>query len=191
MGMPCGYHYSCKVIINGKELNMLVDTGASFTILDRPAFDKIKNKYPLAQSATLASGFGGTGGYEVTIANSVKFNGIEFKKYGLAVMDISPIFGLYTQAGIDEKMDGVLGADILTHTQSVIDMSKYVIKSKRPLASVRRALRKQLRMVEPVFKNLKKYLKSKPNKDEQPIDISFPKNSVIDLPDGLPEAGRN
>lgn len=195
MGLSVGHHYICKVTVNGKELNMMIDTGASATVIDQNIFHKLKNKYPIVTTGAKSAGFGGSQNLsQVTIINNIKFNGINFKKHVTSVIDCSHMFSIYPVYGINEKVDGVLGMDILSYTQSVIDFKKEIIKSDIPSAKVRRQLKKLLDYSEPLLKEYKKYFKSKtvptPAKQEEVMNfISPPEEPDLDIrgtTDGLP-----
>lgn len=119
-----------QIEIDGKPLNMLLDTGAGMTVVTQASFDRLG----LEQNRLLAgwaSGAGGTKGvYTPTLikVGSMKVAGVETNFSRLA--PIAGPFALASRSSI--AIDGMLGNDILGRYDVDIDLPHHTMSLYRP-----------------------------------------------------------
>ena len=122
-------HIVFELVMNNVAAKFLLDTGASGTILTVESIEK----FNLELEETDESGTG-AGSENIAMQNSVN-NTLIFKekkidKIDLFVMDLKHVNNSFIELGHPE-IDGVLGADILTQHDCVIDykgMYLYIAK---------------------------------------------------------------
>ncbi|MBN8702271.1 MAG: clan AA aspartic protease [Bacteroidetes bacterium] len=118
-----GYHLHQFIKINGKQARLIIDTGASATILDKGSIQKFtQNK--LNKHTDQATGISGKkmDSFIVSV-DSVSFGSISLKKQKLGALDLSNVNATYKQLNIPH-VDGVLGSDLLKKLNAVVDYSK-------------------------------------------------------------------
>lgn len=120
-------HIVFDLVLNNIPAKFLLDTGASGTILTIESIDK----FGLSLEETDESGTG-AGSENIAMQNSVN-NSLSFKdkkieKIDLFVMDLQHVNSSFIELG-HPVIDGILGADILTQHNCVIDykgMNMYI-----------------------------------------------------------------
>lgn len=118
-----GYHLFITARINGKLVNLLVDTGASKTVFDLNRIERFADKGLIKDHAQLSTGLG---------TNSMKSHQLEIKKiklgacvllnYDCFLLDLSHVNASYHQLR-QKPIDGVLGSDLLVKLKAKIDYS--------------------------------------------------------------------
>jgi predicted aspartyl protease len=125
-----GFHLMIKMYINRKLANLIIDTGASKTVLDKKRAEKYVLNKEFALHNKLSSGLGtNTMESQTTILKKIKLGEIEIENYTTVLLDLSHVNGSYEQLGLT-PIDGVLGSDILLRYNAVIDYQKKVLKLK-------------------------------------------------------------
>jgi len=119
-----GLHLLIKVKINNKAAKLIVDTGASRSVLDKTrikAFVKEKN---FKKHHALSTGLG-TSDMESHIVEIKKLQMGEwkFKNIHWVLLDLSHVNNSYSRIGL-KKIDGVLGGDILMACNAIINYRK-------------------------------------------------------------------
>lgn len=119
-----GMHLLAKVKINNKIARLIVDTGASRTVLDKNRIHRFVKENNFEKHEALSTGLG-TSSMESHI---VKLKKLEIGNWKLenitwVLLDMSHVNNSYTQIGIRE-IDGVLGGDVLMEYKAVIDYGK-------------------------------------------------------------------
>lgn len=112
-------HLQCKAFINGVEGSFILDTGASSSCIDSavPDFFDILAEY----SDVRAAGAGASNLLTKTsVDNKVKIGDWTAKKIKLVVFDLSHVNAALEDHS-SEKVQGILGADILEMGRAVID----------------------------------------------------------------------
>ena len=109
---------------------MVVDTGASQTVMDRERVHRFVKEREFKKSESLSTGLG-TNSMESHIAHirKMQLGDLILKDNSLLLLDLSMVNKSYQQIGIKE-IDGILGSDILMNHQAVIDFNKKVLKLK-------------------------------------------------------------
>jgi len=121
-------HFEVHVIINGKKARFLIDTGASNTTIDH----KSASEYTLSveDSNEAASGLGtSTQPVSTCTIDTLDIGSLRLKKFNGFVMDLSHVNQALTENGAQE-VNGILGADILTDLNAIIDYRSIVIYFK-------------------------------------------------------------
>ncbi|MGJ1446216.1 aspartyl protease family protein [Sphingobacterium spiritivorum] len=130
-----GYHIILEVEIFNRSFNMVLDTGASKTVLDKTTVISSGLAEKDLQSTDILSTGLGTNSMESFILHlpKLRIREWEIKKVDVAVLDLSSINYAYEQMGIDPVI-GVLGGDILTRYGAVIDYNKHTVRLRnRPV----------------------------------------------------------
>jgi lipoate-protein ligase A len=109
------YLYFIRVKLNNRNAMLLVDTGASASLLDINQANDYKFKYYLREDK-----FSGVGGYRIS---NYKFHhdSISLKIYPFGA-DLKEINESFIASGID--VAGVIGSDFLTAHDAIIDYKK-------------------------------------------------------------------
>ncbi|MCW3103054.1 MAG: putative aspartyl protease [Bacteroidetes bacterium] len=125
-----GYHLMIKVKINGKAANLILDTGASKTVLDKTRVAKFVKESDFKTHDKLSSGLGtNTMESQTTVLKKLKIGEVEITDYTTVLLDLSHVNASYEQIGL-KQVEGVLGSDILMQYKAVIDYEKKVLKLK-------------------------------------------------------------
>ncbi|PWL37369.1 acid protease [Flagellimonas aquimarina] len=124
--LPSG-HLHLVGILNGIQVNFLLDTGASGTVIDEKNKDKFKMESQ--ESDRLAAGAGG-GSMQMQISenNNLILGALHINDKDLMMMNLDHVNQAFERLGL-EPVDGVIGADILTDYKAIIDyvnLSLYV-----------------------------------------------------------------
>jgi hypothetical protein len=125
-----GFHLMIKVKINGKSANLIIDTGASKTVLDRTRVSKYVKEKDFISHDKLSSGLG-TNSMEsqMTLLKKISIGDLVINDYTTVLLDLSHVNGSYQQIGL-KPVEGVLGSDILLLYNAVIDYEKKILKFK-------------------------------------------------------------
>lgn len=123
-----GYHIITEVTLFDKTFKLVIDTGASKTVLDKTtllesgiAEDNFEN------TDILSTGLGTNTmeSFMLTIPE-IKLHDWRINNFTVAVLDLSSINFAYNQIGL-EPVIGVLGGDILQQYGAIIDYKKQTL----------------------------------------------------------------
>jgi hypothetical protein len=124
------YHLFIECRLNGKPVNMLVDTGASKTVFDvnriRKYIGARKKSFEIFEKQTTGLGTN-TMESHFTVAKSFCIDKLEMKDFKIILLDMAHVnqsYALLKQTAID----GVLGSDLLMTHNAVIDYGKKILK---------------------------------------------------------------
>jgi uncharacterized protein (TIGR00730 family) len=127
-----GYHLMASLKINGRNANMLVDTGASKTVFDVTrvqAFLKKKGAaMPVEPFPHLSTGLG-TNSLEshVTILRKLQLGDYTAHDFQAILLDLAHVNDSYKHLKI-KPIDGVLGSDLLLQLQAQINYRNKTLK---------------------------------------------------------------
>ncbi|MEZ4777865.1 MAG: retropepsin-like aspartic protease [Flavobacteriaceae bacterium] len=115
-------HYKFTVIINGISGQFILDTGASTScigIMEAPPFNLITEK-----SEVKAAGAGAVDMETLaTKSNALSIGSIVLHNWQFVLFDLVHVNHALTQVD-EEKVDGIIGADILKKLHAVIDYGR-------------------------------------------------------------------
>ena len=111
-------HFTVKVKVNADTAELILDTGASETCLDKGSAKKLGVHLESVEGQ--ASGYGGESEDVKTGKVSLTLNQLVIPSFPITVIDLSYVNKAYLADG-NGRIDGVLGVDILRKHQAVID----------------------------------------------------------------------
>lgn len=116
-----GYHWLVECSVNNADYWLVVDTGATRTVIDQSVLGEIEVK---SHPQGLVIGFGSqTNSIDTATLSSVWIGGIEFTNLEVAVADLSNLIELYTDMA-NAKLAGILGCDFLMQNTSSINIQQ-------------------------------------------------------------------
>lgn len=116
--MPTG-HLHISGILNGVEGNFILDTGATGTVIEIK--NEKKFKMQSESSERQAAGAGGTRmQMKSSSHNMLELSGFQLKNIDLMLLNLDHVNNAFESLGVP-KVDGIIGADILTNTKAIID----------------------------------------------------------------------
>lgn len=118
-----GYHILCRVHINDKEFRMVVDTGASITVFNIDKASEIsKNNIENNEQKITTFGSGNIKSKYVII-DEMRIGEIVIKNYKTILIDMEQ-FNHFYRSNDMPTIDGIIGGDILSEHQAIIDYNK-------------------------------------------------------------------
>ncbi len=115
--------------LNGVDGNFILDTGAGATIIEEK--DKEKFQMQAEKSNEEATGAGGTGiQMQASDNNHFKLGKLELNELNLMLMNLDHVNNAFESMGL-EKVNGIIGADILTNNKAIIDYSNLILYLKK------------------------------------------------------------
>jgi hypothetical protein len=121
-------HLYTQATLNGVKGRFILDTGAGATVIELTKKDKFK--MTAVESEDKATGAGGTGMQVLeSIKNKISLGDYTYNSDTLRLMSLDHVNKVLKSIGVEE-MDGVIGADILTAGNAVIDYTKMVLYLK-------------------------------------------------------------
>lgn len=122
-----GFHIFIKARIEKTNLRLLIDTGASKTVLDKSFLEKHFKDLPMNTSQQLTTGLGANNiESHFTEIRNLKIGGVKIKYYTTHILDLSQVNGTYTQIGMPE-INGVIGCDLLLQLKATINFRKKML----------------------------------------------------------------
>lgn len=117
---PSSFHPLIKGELNGETITLIIDTGASRTVLS----NKLTIGLPLISSENEEPFAAGINAERMIVEQvkieNIKIDGIEFKDIVVFSTDLEAISNLYEEmAGI--RIDGLVGCDFLIKNKAVLD----------------------------------------------------------------------
>ena len=127
-----GFHLLVEVVVFGQSFNVVLDTGASKTVLDKATVENHIAAGDLLFSDKLSTGLG-TNSMESFILNlpDLHIGRLKLKDFEAAVLDLSSISLAYENLQLPAVI-GVLGGDILQQYNAVIDYGKLQLTLRLP-----------------------------------------------------------
>ena len=120
-----GVHLSTVILINNKEARMLIDTGASRTVMDsRRIMKYVDEKQVFLEMEQLSSGLGtSTMKSQATVLSRVDLGGITMEEYQAVIIDMTHVNSSYELLGLP-PIDGVIGGDLLLRFRASVHYGK-------------------------------------------------------------------
>ncbi len=119
-----GYHLKVSLMINGKQANVIIDTGASRSVFDENRIVEFLGHDELEEQDRLSSGLG----TNTMVSKKVKIDKLQLgdiiiENYNATILDLSHVNSSYEKLDLN-PIDGILGGDILYDNKSIIDYDK-------------------------------------------------------------------
>ncbi|MFA8436269.1 MAG: retropepsin-like aspartic protease [Marinifilaceae bacterium] len=115
------YHLFVKCKLNGEQYgDLVIDTGASKTVLDRNFVDQYRSMEKEEESVQSSGLGGGKIDTEMVEVSSLQIGDLEVFTIRLALIDLSEINQMYEKY-CNRKISGLLGSDFLLQHQACID----------------------------------------------------------------------
>lgn len=125
--IEAGYHLTLYVCINGLNARMLIDTGASRTILDWNQIDNYLDPKDVMQNYQLSAGISAEKVISyISIVKEMKIGTILIDNYNTFLIDLSEVNKQYKEMGL-LPIQGILGSDVFLKYGAVIDYQKKII----------------------------------------------------------------
>lgn len=119
-----GYHVKLAVKINGKDANLILDTGASRSVFDEARMTAFVHEEHVEEQDRLSSGLGtNTMTSKKALIDKLQLGKMKIADYDATILDLMHVNQSYEKLGL-EPIDGILGGDILNDYHAVIDYKK-------------------------------------------------------------------
>ncbi|HUH32805.1 MAG TPA: retropepsin-like aspartic protease [Daejeonella sp.] len=123
-----GFHLLVEVVVFGHPFNVVLDTGASKTVLDKTSVENHIAADDLLTSDKLSTGLGTNTMESYTLhLPALHIGKLKLENFEAAVLDLSSISLAYENLQLPFVI-GVLGGDILHQYNAVIDYNKLLLK---------------------------------------------------------------
>ncbi len=127
-----GFHLLAHVELNGKAAALLIDTGASKTVLD---INRINNfthlrEYELNDQLSTGLGTNSMVSHSIVLEN-ISLGVLSYENYKAVLIDLNHVNQSYTLLGF-EPIDGVLGSDLLMHFKATINFETLELSLQKP-----------------------------------------------------------
>lgn len=125
---PNGSHIFVKGKISGVPLTLLIDTGASQSVLDKHFVNTYFSKLPVTVTQHQTTGLGGNLSESSFVKmHRIRIGGCKIKPAKFALIDLGSVNDAYTGAGF-EPVEAILGGDLLLKYHAVLDYgAKYLL----------------------------------------------------------------
>jgi clan AA aspartic protease (TIGR02281 family) len=118
-------HYQAMAQVDGQRLSLIIDSGASTSILDNSTAARLG--IPIGQSRTRVSGLGARAQRAWSARlDDVRLGALRLDSIPVVVLDLSHVNESLSDEGI-EFADGVIGADLLAARRAVFDFTSGVL----------------------------------------------------------------
>ncbi len=122
-----GYHIFVMITINGQNVRMLLDTGASRTVFDMETIKMIHTGIEMEANEDRATGLG-TNSVEnyIAVVDIFAIGGLTIKDFQVGILDLSHVNTSYSNIDMP-SIAGVVGSDLLVKYSAVIDLRKTML----------------------------------------------------------------
>lgn len=122
-----GFHLLVPVDINGIRTTLVLDTGASKSILDLQwVQDNVEKAIQLEKETSVGVGGSQLKSYSIEV-DSLLIGSLSIKNHKTAVLDLSHVKLSYQNLGLPEII-GIIGGDILSEFNAIIDYKKLELR---------------------------------------------------------------
>ncbi len=126
-----GFHLMLHAVIGGVKANVLIDTGASRTVMDLSRARNYIGNHPIKPFHKSFTGMG-AGAIETFYATipEIQIGGNSLKEMEVVLIDLTPLNKSYAQEDLP-RIDMVIGGDWLLKLDAVIDYPNKTLKIGR------------------------------------------------------------
>ena len=126
-----GFHLMIIAEVNGKNVRMLVDTGASKTVFDKNRLEALldegaRNDFEDMEQLSTGLGTNSMQG-QIAVLSTFGLGDAKLSDFPVVVLDLDHVNQSYEMIG-DQGIDGVLGSDLLKKFDAVIYFKKKILK---------------------------------------------------------------
>lgn len=123
-----GLHLLVKAKINNKSARLILDTGASRTVLDMNRISRFVKSEVFEKQESVSTGLG-TSSMEshIVAIKKMEIGMLKLSELTFVLLDLSHVNQSYLEIGLKE-IDGVVGGDILMQHKAVINYGKKTIQ---------------------------------------------------------------
>jgi hypothetical protein len=116
-----GTHIFCKGKVNGFKVRILIDTGASKTVLAKAFADEMPRLKPVDVEDNTTSGIG-PDAVDATfvMVKKLEFKSLKIKNLVVGTIDLTHVKEMYETLGV-EPFDLILGGEVLETYNAIID----------------------------------------------------------------------
>lgn len=119
-----GYHLKINIAINGLDANVIIDTGASRSVFDETRIKEFIAKDTLETQDRLSSGLGtNTMTSKKVLLKKLQLGDLVISDYDATILDLMHVNQSYDKLEL-APIDGIIGGDILTGYNAIIDYKK-------------------------------------------------------------------
>jgi hypothetical protein len=130
---PSGVHIAVSAFINGQLANVLIDTGASQTVMDQNRVNLFSNETEFETTGQLSKGLGTDGmeGHHFTITQFI-LGDLVLQDLPVTLLDLGHVNNSYEQLTLS-PIDMVLGGELLQEYSAIIDYGSMRLQLELPL----------------------------------------------------------
>lgn len=126
-----GYHLLSTVYINDKKAHVVIDTGASRTVMDSNRIETFLVSEKIRDTPHHSTGLGtSTMKSALVTLHNFRLGELLIKKAEVVLLDLSHVNQSYREAMLPE-IDGVIGSDLLRKYRATISFEKKLITLKK------------------------------------------------------------
>lgn len=122
-----GVHLIILAFVDDKTIRMVLDTGASHSVLDFSWAEQNLPDNEIIAVEDPAYGIGSSVEVHKAEVSSFKIGDLNLNNRLFALIDFNAINSVYDREGLEE-VQGILGGDVLSEFEAVIDYGKYELK---------------------------------------------------------------
>ena len=121
------YHVFLKMKVNKNSIRVLLDTGASKTVLDKTFVEeKCKSQKTETIGQSTSSLHSTVSESNITYIKEIQLDQVKLKNYLVAVIDLTHVNQTYEGVG-KKPIFGIVGSDILMERKAIIYYSKMIL----------------------------------------------------------------
>ena len=125
-------HLLLNATINGVDGIYMLDTGAGQTVIDNRLIEKLKLSLRLEETQLTGGGVGASGIENIpSYDNTLEINDYKSDNFIVAVMNLETAWQSLANIGAHETLYGIIGCDVLTSTDAVIDYGSMTLYLKK------------------------------------------------------------
>lgn len=120
-------HIGIEAVLNDHKVFMLIDTGASRTVMDHATWTSLfpRKRTKVNQEPTIGLGSDDIKSSFTRVEEFV-IGGLVVRKLQLVLLDLSVVNDTFAQAGL-RRVDGIIGGDLLLKYKSLIDYQHHCL----------------------------------------------------------------
>lgn len=126
------FHPIVQAEIDGQPIFLIIDTGASRTVLDK----SLVNSYAVSENINQEAFAAGINAQKLEVEQAIvpllKIGGIVFSDFSVFCTDLKPVSALFEEMS-QTPIDGLLGCDFFHSNNATINFYKKVITIDKPI----------------------------------------------------------